>query len=190
MNNNLNKSMEANIEAGRNPLWANETLDPMEIDSESVSSSSFECNSDCECDCCMDPKDNTYSGSFVSGQESSDESYVDEEPPLYDEAYWDDLITQIPDRFDDLVDEWAHTEPNVTNGPMPGELDPGYQAYVANQRNVYNVWTDSWMTAAELHVFYQNHGIPARSNNKRDREETVAQYMGLPHPPSKKRKFE
>lgn len=185
MNNNLNKSMEANIAAGRNPLWADEILIP------SDSSASEECSSDCECDFCYDPKRDEYGSleEFIEGHlTQDDDEYVPMEIDSLSNEDHEWIYDDLPE-YPYFLEEWsAPVVDNVTNDPQP-PIAPPQPAQPQPAQHVFNVWNNSWMTAAELWEF-QRSLQTQRAGSKRGRDETVAEYMHLPHPPHKKRRFD
>jgi len=178
-NNNMNKSIEANLTANRNPLYADEIL----ILSDS---SDEECSSECECDFCMDPHRGELTSSmaeFVVGDISQDDDFipmdVDSDSLSTDEYSWIQDLPEDPN----FIESWS-SEPTITNDPKPNVTNAPADIL---QEPVFNVWENRWMTPAELGEFHALHY--QRSHLKRPRQETAAEYHGLPHPANKKRNF-
>lgn len=109
-----------------------------------------------------DSPPNTQDVDFIIINSNSDsDEYMDVDTESYEDEYWDNMSRAIQEN--DLLNPW-----NIPNDNPPA------------QPEVFNVWNNGWMTAAELHEF-----LNPRGDLKRKRDETEAE-QHLLNPPRKK----
>lgn len=159
--------MSDNIAKGLPLLWADEV----------ISEGSYEeCSSD---EYSHDDLPNQDDLDFVVGLFSDDDTeYIpmdisSEESDEYSDHSWYEINNAIEQVNQHYADQWAveNLPPRSVTPPPPVEQEPRYHALPPSIMPDYNVWTNGWMTAAELHAQQER----VRDARKRDRPTTDAE---------------